>query len=76
MRRTTIYLDAELEMLLRAEALRQRQPMAEIIRSALRERFAGTTRPRSAHAGAFGSGCNDTASRVGEVLEETGFGRT
>jgi hypothetical protein len=76
MRRTTIYLDAELDMQLRAESRRRNQPVAEIIRETLRARFnAGRDRrSRSPHAGRFSSGTSDTASRVDDVLTETGFG--
>lgn len=75
MHRTTIYLDADLEMQLRAEARRRDAPMAEIIREALREKLAGESTPRSRHAGAFASGRSDVASTTDDVLEETGFGR-
>lgn len=76
MRRTTIYLDAELDLQLRAESRRVNRPVAEIIRETLRERFEGgrQARSRSPHAGGFSSGTTDTASRVDDVLEETGFG--
>lgn len=76
MRRTTIYIDAELDMQLRAESRRCNRPVAEIIRETLRERFAAESgvRSRSPHAGAFSSGTSDTAARVNEVLEETDFG--
>jgi len=35
LRRTTIYLDAELEVLLKLEMLRQKRPMADIVREAV-----------------------------------------
>ena len=35
MKRTTIYLDPELEVLLRLEMLRQKRPMAELVREAV-----------------------------------------
>jgi hypothetical protein len=76
MRRTTIYLDAELDLRLRAESRRRRQPVAAIIRETLRERFVNEAPPGSPNAGAFASGRRDVAARVDEVLEETGFGRT
>ncbi|MBW3603393.1 MAG: ribbon-helix-helix domain-containing protein [Actinobacteria bacterium] len=76
MRRTTIYLDAELDMQLRAESRRRNRPVAEIIREILRERFNAerNSHSRSPHAGSFSSGTSDTASRVDDVLAETGFG--
>jgi predicted transcriptional regulator len=75
MHRTTIYLDRDLEMRLRAEARRRDTSMAELIREALREKFTSATTPRSPHAGAFAAGRDDVASRVDEVLDETGYGR-
>jgi predicted DNA-binding protein len=76
MRRTTIYLDPELDMQLRAESRRLSRPVADIIRETLRHRFEAErrTRSRSPHAGRFSSGTSETASRVDGVLEETGFG--
>ncbi len=74
MKRTTIYFDPELEALLKAETLRRNQPMAELIREAVREYIV---RSRLAHppgAGEFASGRSDTAERSEEVLTETGFG--
>ncbi len=74
MHRTTIYLDAELDMRLKAEARRLGRPAAEIIREAVREKLDAVMVPRSRHAGAFSSGRADTASNVDRALEETGFG--
>ncbi len=52
MKRTTIYLDPELEILLKLEAMRRKQPMAEVIREALREKLSSQPRPRSRYVGA------------------------
>jgi hypothetical protein len=74
MKRTTIYLEPELEVLLKLEVQRRKKPMAEIVREAV---YAYVTRaPRSAPpgAGAFASGRSDTAERAESVLAETGFG--
>ncbi len=74
MKRTTIYLEPELEVLLKLETLRQKKPMAEVIREALRgylERRPGGAPPG---AGAFDSGVTDTAERAEELLGELGFG--
>jgi hypothetical protein len=73
-KRTTIYLDPELEILLKLEAMRRKQPVAEVIRETLRERLRSRPRSRSPHAGAFDSGYTDTAERAEELLEELGFG--
>jgi hypothetical protein len=74
MKRTTLYLEPELEVLLKMEMLRQGRPMAEIVREAV---YAYVTKEPSAMppgAGAFESGRSDTAARSEEVLRETGFG--
>ena len=76
MKRTTIYLEPELEVLLKLEVLRQKRPMAELVREAV---YAYVTRePRKAPpgAGAFASGRSDTAERAEEVLAESAFGIT
>jgi hypothetical protein len=74
MKRTTIYLDPEIEVLLKLEALRRRQPMAEVIREALRELFAGRTPQSPPGIGEFESGHADTADRSEQVLDELAFG--
>ena len=76
MKRTTIYLDPELEIQLKLEALRQKRPMAEVIREALREQLRKNVRPRSSYGGAFDSGHTDTAERAEELLGELGFGES
>jgi hypothetical protein len=74
MKRTTIYLEPELEVLLKLEMQRQKRPMAELVREAV---YAYVTRaPRKAPpgAGAFASRHTDTATRAEAILAETGFG--
>ena len=44
MRRTTIYLEPELEVLLKLEMLRQKRPMAEIVREAIHTYLSGAAR--------------------------------
>jgi plasmid stability protein len=73
MKRTTIYLDPELELLLKLEARRSKKPVAKIIREVLRKGIT-PKRPRSRYAGAFDSGHTTDAERFEEVLEELGFG--
>jgi hypothetical protein len=73
-KRTTIYLDPELEVLLKLEMLRQKRPMAEIVREAVQAYVTRDRRSAPPGAGAFGSGRSDTASRSDEVLANTGFG--
>lgn len=76
MKRTTIYLEPELEILLRLETIRRKTPMAELIREALRahlgHRQAADPPPG---AGAFASGREDTAERHEEALAELSFGK-
>lgn len=73
MKRTTIYLAPELEMMLKSEMLRQNRPMAEIVREALEAYVTREPRQPPPGAGAFASGHVDTAERADAVLEETGF---
>ncbi|HEX4964197.1 MAG TPA: CopG family transcriptional regulator [Thermoanaerobaculia bacterium] len=74
MKRTTIYLDADLEILLKLEAMRRKQPMAELFREALRSFLLQVPRKAPPGAGAFDSGHLDTAERAEEVLGELRFG--
>ena len=76
MKRTTIYLEPELEVLLKLETRRQQRPMAEIIREALRTYVMREPRQAPPGAGAFASGRSDTAARVDDVLKESGFGES
>lgn len=74
MKRTTIYLEPELEALLKAETLRRKRPMAELIREAVREYLVRGRPTAPPGAGAFASGIADTAERSEEALAATGFG--
>ncbi len=74
MKRTTIYFDPELEALLKAETLRRNQPMAELVREAVREYIIRHRPDSPPGAGEFASGRSDTADRCEEVLTATGFG--
>ena len=74
MKRTTIYLDPELEVLLKLEMLRQRRPMAELVREALQTYVTREPSRTPPGAGAFASGYEDTADRADELLAETGLG--
>ena len=74
MKRTTIYLEPELEVRLKMEGLRRKQPMAEIVREAVEAYLAREPTTGPPGAGAFASGRTDTADRVEAVLAETGFG--
>jgi hypothetical protein len=74
MKRTTIYLEPELEVLLKIEMQRQKRPMAEIVRDAVRAYVTRAPRASPPGAGAFASGHTDTAARAEGLLAQTGFG--
>ena len=74
MKRTTIYLEPELEVLLKLEVLRQKRPMAELVREAVHAYLTREPRQLPPGAGAFASGRADTADRAEEILAEEGFG--
>jgi hypothetical protein len=74
MKRTTIYLDPELEVRLKMEGLRRKQPMAELVREAVEAYLAGDPKSGPPGAGAFASGRRDTADRAETLLADTGFG--
>lgn len=74
MKRTTIYLDPEVEVLLRLEGLRQKRPMADIVREAIHAYVTREPRQAPPGAGAMASGRADTADRAEEILAGTGFG--
>jgi predicted transcriptional regulator len=74
MLRTTVYLETETDLLLKQEAMRRKQPVAQLIREALDGYLnrKGARLPRG--VGAFDSGHADTAERAEEILR-TGFGQ-
>ena len=74
MKRTTIYLDPELEVLLKMEMLRQGRPMAELVREAVQAYVTREPRQVPPGAGAFASGHSDTAGKAEQILSKTGFG--
>ena len=74
MKRTTIYLDPELEVLLKLEMLRQRRPMAELVREAVQAYVTREPSRTPPGAGAFASGHEDTADAAERLLEDTAFG--
>jgi hypothetical protein len=74
MKRTTVYLEPEIEVLLKLEAMRRKQPMSEVIREALRNHLHRKPAQAPPSAGAFDSGHTDTAERTEDLLGELGFG--
>lgn len=75
MKRTTIYIEPETEVLLKLEAMRRKEPVAEVIREALRTYLTRKPGEAPPGAGAFESGHEDTGERAEELLGELGFGR-
>lgn len=74
MKRTTIYLESDLQLMLERETRRRGRPMAELIREAVRDYLSREPPAGPPGAGAFDSGHADTASDVDAALGELGFG--
>jgi hypothetical protein len=74
MKRTTMYLDPELEVLLKREMVRQKRPMAEIIREAVALYVAREPAAAPPGGGQFASGRTDTAQDTDAALSALGFG--
>jgi hypothetical protein len=76
MKRTTIYLEPELEVLLKLETQRRKKPMAELIREALRSYLRQQPGKPPPGGGAFASGRKDTAEKAEQLLRKLKFGET
>ena len=74
MKRTTIYLDSDLEIRLKIESMRSGRPTAEVIREALQEYLKQRRPGLPPGMGEYDSGHTDTAERFEEILTESGFG--
>ncbi|HXI12711.1 MAG TPA: CopG family transcriptional regulator [Thermoanaerobaculia bacterium] len=74
MKRTTIYLDQDTELLLKTEAARSGAAMSDVIREALSSYFSSRTSAAPPGGGAFDSGTSTTSSRAESVLKMSGFG--
>ncbi len=74
MRRTTIYLEPDLELGLKREGRRQKRSMADLIRDAVRRYISEAPGRHPPGAGAFASGRKDTAANAEEWLTKSGFG--
>ena len=74
-KRTTIYLEPELEARLKRETRRQKRPMAELIREAVRRHVGEDPVRAPPGAGAFASGSKTTAANINAALAKTGFGK-
>ncbi len=74
MKKTSVYLEPELDRALDRLAARDEISKAEAIRRALRAAVVGLERPRLSAIG-VGSGPGDVSANVDKYLDETGFGR-
>lgn len=73
MKKTSVYLEPELDLALARRAAMTGVTKAELIRQALRAAVAGSARPRLRAIG-VGSGPGWISSDVDRALDETGFG--
>ena len=64
MKRKTLYLEPELEVLLKLEMQRQKRAMAELVREAIHAYVTRAPRQIPPGAGAFASGLSNTAARA------------
>ena len=74
MRRTTIYLDPDTEVLLKLESHRSGKPAALVIREALRAYLGERGDNLPPGGGAFRSGRKNTSARAEEILRSSKFG--
>ncbi len=75
MKKTSIYLDPELDAALDRLAGSRGTSKAEVIREALRRAVEHAPRPRVTAIG-VGRGPGDVAANVDRHLEQTGFGKS
>jgi hypothetical protein len=73
MKKTSIYLDADVDLALRRRATAQGVTKAALIRNVLASAVAPATRVRPLACGVF-SGPGDLARNVDRYLAESGFG--
>jgi predicted transcriptional regulator len=73
MKKTTVYLEPELDYALGRLATKRRVSKAEVIRAALRDAARQSERPRITAIG-VANGPGDVADNVDRHLADTGFG--
>lgn len=73
MRKTSIYIEPEVDVALARRAAAEGTTKAELIRQALREAAGTALRVKPRARGVF-SGPSDLSARVDEHLAESGFG--
>jgi hypothetical protein len=74
-KKTSIYLEPELDRALTRYASARGISKAEAIRRAISEIVGKTRRPRLRAIGVIRSGASDVSSNVDRYLAETGFGK-
>ena len=72
-KKTSIYIDADVDLALNRRAAAEGTAKAQIIRDALRDAASGSVRVRPRARGVF-TGPADLASRTDEHLAQSGFG--
>jgi len=72
-KKTSIYIEAEVDVALSRRALEERTTKAEVIRKALREAAAGSLRTKPRGRGVF-AGPADLAENADEHLASSDFG--
>jgi hypothetical protein len=73
MKKTSVYIEPEVDVALARRAAAEGTTKAELIRQALRDAAAGALRVKPRARGVF-QGPADLAARVDEHLTESGFG--
>lgn len=73
MKKTSVYIEPEVDVALGRRAAAEGTTKAELIRQALREAAGRTVRVKPRARGVF-EGPSDLATRVDDHLTETGFG--
>ena len=73
MKKTSIYIEADVDVALTRRAVAEGTTKAELIRRALREAAGGSLRVKPRARGVF-EGPADLASRTDEHLVQSGFG--
>jgi len=73
MRKTSIYIEDEVDLALTRRAAEEGTTKAALIREALRDAATGSIKVKPRAVGVF-TGPGDLSERVDEYLAETGFG--
>jgi len=74
MKKTSIYIEPEVDLALARRAVAEGTTKAQLIRAALRDAASGSLRVKPRAGGVF-AGPVDLAARADEHLAESGFGK-